>query len=342
MAYRRLPGKKRGFYRQNTLWLGDDHLLAVDSNYYVEEYRRFPYRDIQAIILRKTASGRNTALALLLPILLMAGGLVVSIRRDYPEFAWFWGILIALLLLVLLIHLVRGPTCACRIQVPLGIADLPSLHRRRTARKALQRLKAKIVEQQGVLAAEAIPATLHPRQPEAADIANLHSRLRGGGLAAAGADQPASVRIHLLLFSLLAGYGALSGAQAHWNFSPFSLPSLLLFALLLCLGVFALVRQNERSFPGGIKGLTWGTVVFLFLTAVVGYFLMIFGAMANFSPDKINAGWDIFQAAREVRPGDFRALSIALWLVAALSLSLALIGMLLLLLGQGRARVGSR
>lgn len=341
MAYQRLPGKKRGFYRQNTLWLGDDHLLSVESNYYVEEYRRFPYKDIQTVLLRKTSSWRNTALVLLLPILFLGGGLVVSIRRGYPELAWFWGILVGVLLLVLLVHLLRGPTCACRIQVPLGTADLSSLHRRRTARKALQRLRQKIVEQQGVLATEAIPATLQSR-PGDAGTTRPQGSSAGAGQTAARADQPPRVRIHLLLFALLAGYGGLSGALAVWNISPFSFPVFLLFALLLCLGVTALARQSDWTFFGGVKGVTWGTVVFLFLTAIGGYFLMLFTVMTNFSPERMPNEWAIYHAARELRPDDLRALSIALWLEAALSLALALTGMLLLWLEQGRAGSRSR
>ena len=58
MEYRRLPGGGFSFagmrYR---LWLGGDHLLCVSGPGYTEEYRRFYYRDIQAIITRRTARG---------------------------------------------------------------------------------------------------------------------------------------------------------------------------------------------------------------------------------------------------------------------------------------------
>ena len=41
----------------HTLWLGDDHLLAVQSTGYSEEYTRFYLKDIQAIVSRRTISG---------------------------------------------------------------------------------------------------------------------------------------------------------------------------------------------------------------------------------------------------------------------------------------------
>src|SRR5438270_7546384 len=65
--YRRLPG--RGYRRQgswiaatrtiSTLWMSKDHLLCIDSmGGYSEDYKRFYYRDIQAIIVRKTKKHR--------------------------------------------------------------------------------------------------------------------------------------------------------------------------------------------------------------------------------------------------------------------------------------------
>src|SRR5437016_13358775 len=47
--YRRLPGKQRGWIRKSSLWEGEDHLLLVRGTRFAEDYRRFYYRDIQAI-----------------------------------------------------------------------------------------------------------------------------------------------------------------------------------------------------------------------------------------------------------------------------------------------------
>jgi len=56
--YTRLPGRGRGFFRYNTLWLGKDYLLSINSKIFSEDYKRFYYGDIQAIVTRKTASGK--------------------------------------------------------------------------------------------------------------------------------------------------------------------------------------------------------------------------------------------------------------------------------------------
>ena len=54
--YRRLPGRgrrKQGLVflaaAHSSLWLGPDHLLSVDRIWMNEEYKRFYFRDVQAI-----------------------------------------------------------------------------------------------------------------------------------------------------------------------------------------------------------------------------------------------------------------------------------------------------
>ncbi|MGD2187768.1 MAG: hypothetical protein PVI71_16670, partial [Desulfobacterales bacterium] len=58
-AYRRLTGKKKGFLvGYHNLWQGSDHLLQIYSRLGVEDYKRFYFNDIQAIITRKTDTGK--------------------------------------------------------------------------------------------------------------------------------------------------------------------------------------------------------------------------------------------------------------------------------------------
>ncbi len=57
--YHKLPGTKKGFLiGKYTLWQGVDHLLHVYSRVGVEDYKRFYFNDIQAIITRKTIAGK--------------------------------------------------------------------------------------------------------------------------------------------------------------------------------------------------------------------------------------------------------------------------------------------
>lgn len=326
MPYRRLPGKKRGLYRKNTLWLGDDHLLAVESNYYTEEYRRFPFREIQAVVLRRTTYWRNVSLALSVPIFFLGGAVVVSLQRGYQELVWFWGILFGLLLLILLVHLAQGPTCDCRLQMPLGTTNLPSLHRLRTARRTLRRLREKIAHTQGLLAPEEIPRSAPAVQQPLPSTAPAPQG-RGAG----------SRQLHAWLFALLAGNALLGGAEMLWNLSPFNPLQVLLLATLVGLALLALVRQNAGTFSGGTKIVTWCVAGFLGLCLTVGYFVMMFGAMTQLTPERMHDQWQIYLLMREVVPDDHPVLAAAIVGQALLSLLLAIIGLTLLVAG-GRKR----
>jgi hypothetical protein len=169
--YQRLPGrgrKREGFVsfavsaRRTRLWLGRDHLLAVEAQWYAEDYRRFYFRDIQAFIVRKTTRGRTTNLVLAFPAILFlamalstTGGLQV-----------FWGILSGVLVLFLLANTLAGPTCVCQLQTAVQTEEMPSLQRLRRARKVTARVRPFIIAAQGQLTPEEIAARLG--QPAAA------------------------------------------------------------------------------------------------------------------------------------------------------------------------------
>ena len=151
--YIRLPGRRRvtlGFTR-NSLWLGKDHLLHVINRGYTEDYRRFYYRDIQAILVRRTQTSRivNTILGFIVGfnvLLLIAG-----------RFVWAWEsyVLIPLAVATLFwiaifgFQLAAGPTCVCHLRTAVQFEQLPSLFRVRTAKKAIALLRHRIETVQG-------------------------------------------------------------------------------------------------------------------------------------------------------------------------------------------------
>ena len=49
-SIRKLPGRRRGFLFGSSVWMGPDHLLLVKSARFREDYKRFYFRDIQAIV----------------------------------------------------------------------------------------------------------------------------------------------------------------------------------------------------------------------------------------------------------------------------------------------------
>ena len=51
--YRKLPGTRRGFIQKSSVWAGPDHLLLVRGSRFRDEYKRFYYRDVQAMAVAR-------------------------------------------------------------------------------------------------------------------------------------------------------------------------------------------------------------------------------------------------------------------------------------------------
>ncbi len=161
--YTRLPGaglRGAGFSTavavRSRLWLGKDHLLCVDSMRFAEDYKRFYFRDIQALIIRKTERGKIWNIvfgALALPPLIAA-------LATTAEWRIVWGIMAGIFLTFVLVNTLYGPTCKCHLRTAVQTEELPSLRRLRVARKVLARLRPHIAAAQGELAPEEIPARM--------------------------------------------------------------------------------------------------------------------------------------------------------------------------------------
>lgn len=129
------------------LWLGDDHLLQVDTVFYTERYRRFSYGDIQALLLRETA--RGLVYSAILGTLAAGSGLLFWSTEDPDARHVFIGVGVFWLAL-LLVNLFRGKTCHCHLQTAAGPHPLRSLNRVRPARKALKLITEKVEAAQSI------------------------------------------------------------------------------------------------------------------------------------------------------------------------------------------------
>ena len=149
--YERLPGRgmRRGAILQvvatfSRLWLGKDHLLLVDSNGFVETYKRFSFRDVQAVTLTRTTrrailNAISLSCAVLCGLFILLGNEVVTVVS---------GGLAALLVLLAVINSLRGPTCRCHLTTAVQTDELPSLRRVPRANRVLSRLRPLIAAAQ--------------------------------------------------------------------------------------------------------------------------------------------------------------------------------------------------
>ena len=115
------------FQSRLSLWLGLDHLLLVETNGYSETYKRFYFRDIQAIIIRETTRRNIWNAILVLPVVICFVGLIISLFPAPNVGAVIvWSIFAVLFVVPFIINNIRGATCACQLRTAVQIEELPS------------------------------------------------------------------------------------------------------------------------------------------------------------------------------------------------------------------------
>lgn len=264
--YRRLPGLSRGYGAYLQLWEGEDHLLVVETTGYTEDYKRFYYRDIQALILQRNRFrafgnlllGLACALASV-PVIVFQPGL--------------WALAIPGFLLVsLLINTLLGPTCTVRLITSVNDQRLSSIGRDRTFRKLLLRLGPRIEQAQGTLAREELVAR--------ADAVPLREaapalRVRPSAAAAAADRRPAGLVFHgaaalgLGLFGLLAAVKIVAGT---WLIFVLACA---VFALVFPCVVLAIARQSSGLVDPAVRRWTWFALLFQVGGAFMSWIILI-------------------------------------------------------------------
>ncbi len=145
VVYRRLPGVAASPFRRRTLWLGPDHILSVLSLPFSEQYRRFYFRDIQAIVLAEAGNSWT--------YYLFASGAFLVLMFLLLGYSWHpvWAVICGAGALAAFTVGIRVPNCDCYLRTATSLERLPSLGRVRAARKALALLKPLIEAAQGQL-----------------------------------------------------------------------------------------------------------------------------------------------------------------------------------------------
>jgi uncharacterized membrane protein HdeD (DUF308 family) len=290
--YGKLPGSKKGFIvGRYTLWQGSDHLLHVYSRVGVEDYKRFYFNDIQAIITRKTITGKvqNGVLGFLLllftlPVILNDGG-----------WSAFWAAFAGVLLILLLINLYRGPTCETKLLTAVQTEKLHSLHRLRTAFKVMDSLRSHIESAQGRLAREDLAKKPARRVNDNA--------AKGPSLRADKSETTArheKGRSHLVLFGLLVLDGVL--ATAGYLFTHV-IVTILSSVAGICMGIFviiALVKQHNSNMSNALRAITWTCLGFVGITFMAGYAISMVFAFKN--PGILYNQWELFKSMTSLSP----------------------------------------
>jgi FtsH-binding integral membrane protein len=270
--YQRLPGRGRTLLGSSTLWLGPDHLLAVDGRGYSENYRRFYYRDIQAIVTGRTS--RWIAMAGLFGLAVSAVGW--GFVATSSELRWLWAIPGVPLLILFILNLLYGPTCVCRITTAAQTVRLPSLTRASSARRVLERIRARVEAEQGVWAGEA-PITGSPESAAEASSAQALSLPHLTHPPSPPARRDTTLLHQVLFWSLIAD-SALTVVSLTLKESGAYVAGAALLVIEFGLSIAAIVRQRRTDLPQGIRGLVWATLGYLCLSVALIFFATWFAA----------------------------------------------------------------
>ena len=141
---------------RSSLWLGPDHLLCIDTTGYRENYKRFYFRDIQALIVRKTSRWKITVAVWGAVSGLFGLFAFSAASASEPVLAYILGSVAGLFLLGMAVDWVQGPSCVCQLRTAVQVEELPALDRLPWARKVLARLRPLIAEAQGQFTPEQV------------------------------------------------------------------------------------------------------------------------------------------------------------------------------------------
>jgi hypothetical protein len=149
--YKRLPGAGYTLISRCSLWLGRDHLLAAETTFFTETYRRFYFHDLQAVVIQESRARRDWTLILgLISGLITALFGLILLVSSLDTAGWIiFAILEFPLLAGLLVNALRGPTCKCRLQTAVQTVELPSLRRLRKAERVMDTLRPLVEQAQG-------------------------------------------------------------------------------------------------------------------------------------------------------------------------------------------------
>lgn len=305
--YRRLPGRVTRLFSIHTLALADDHLLKVENMRFTERYKRFYFHDIQAVLIRRTATGlvwstvwAFLALALLLPIPEVDatdGRIVLAIAGGF-------------FLLLLVINLILGPTCSVHIVTAIQTEELPSLNRIRRTRRVVALLTERIRATQG----ETDPARLREfieakaaEPPIVTAPAVAAPAAHAAFPAAAAAPPPTVPRFvagqydgwpHWLLNGGLVAMAVMEAVAPFIHIKAAVAITLLGGAGLIVLAILALIRQRRGKARHWLAIHTWVTAVLAAGAACVVVGVMTVAGVVSGSNDPAPQAAFISFAAR--------------------------------------------
>lgn len=310
--YRKLA-KTGGLFAYYSLWQGPDHLLSAETAMASEDYRRFYFHEIQAIIVQKTGMQHVYSLLFGLPgvLALMVATLGDTTPQPWLIFSFLAGLLLA-------INLFRGPTCVCHIRTAVQNVRIRALVRMRRLNKVLDQVQPLIAEAQANL------PRLAPGDTAPAGASHMtRPPERGAGSAPTmPVTDAVSTRLHRILFGALVIQALLAGIEFYVSNLVYGIFATLFVMGVMILTVVALARQADSGINAAAKRFTWAALALVCLEVAAGYATSIWSYATH--PELLENHWDLYEHLILLSPRDhvwLTGLSLTI-IVAALGLGL--------------------
>ena len=234
--YRPLPGVA-GLFTRHRLWLASDHILLVRRAMFWEEYRRFYFSDIQAIVFAEIGNapavyGYGAAAAFVVSAMVLA-------LRGHP----FWAVLFVISALPVLAFAYSRPSCNCYLKTQVSMERLHALKRLRNARDVSAMLRQNIEAVQGSYqGAETTAIGAPPARPPAL-------------------VRHCDARLHTVLFASMIAACALVPLQIRWRSDALDAFTSAVSLVLVILGIAAAVRQHGSDLAAPLRSIVLGALV---------------------------------------------------------------------------------
>ncbi len=321
-TYQRLKGKGRGFltYQCHTLWRGPDHLLWVERGFSTERYKRFSYKDIQAIVISRTRKGQIWNIILSLFFVFFALLTWLGFETDHPGITIFQMIMAAAFLVPLVINTICGPTSRVHMQTAVQMEQLPSLNRLRTAQRVVNQIKALIEGDQGLFKKEQLATPIWGKVPQQIKVMNPEIPSAPTAVTSEG------LHFHFYFFGVL----ALIGLAAFLCFSLKQIWTAMIGSGLilpaLVLGIMSLVRQHKNGWDKALKTATWIGMVFVVLSCLQSYIFYMVASVRN--PESAYNQWTLIKRTLGLYIQDNPAITVIHLITVTLGLGIGLFGLI--------------
>jgi len=339
VAYRKLRASRTGFGTSSSLYLGEDHLLGVESTTFTEKYHRFYFSDIQALIVRRTGRGGIWAVVLVFLALLMTTCAIGSGPPDDWTPAPGYLIMALGATILVIVNFIKGPTCTTHIQTSVAVQKIGALHRLKKTREVLGQIRPLIrVSQGSVTKEQVIRDTTVPEE----EILPGAGQTEGQRVQEYEPELKNPARFHRFAFTMILVNAAFD----------------ILWIFVHGLGVFlagaagtmaafggiiaALVVQTRRNTPAPTRKITWAAFISFLVLFAASYAVNIYYTFREgLQGLRENGGYDPFSFYFDLvdkSPADKQGIFILLLVSIAITVPLGIAGLASAgLMGNGRA-----